>query len=128
MSNTCFRLRLAPSSSVWGKCRRLRRDVDVLVIRDGAKYHANAAWLRDGEGLSVRAGAAPTDVDSTRVGLVLDSVRIRFSDERGLATYERFEDFTRLTDAPVAPVVTETRIAPTAGPVVRLPDVRPGSW
>ena len=103
------------------------RDVDVVVTRDGTEYHEKADWMRDGERIQVRAGAAPTDRDSTRVGLVLDSVRTRFSDERGLATYECFEDFTGLTDAPVAPKRTETRIWPTRGPVVR-PAVHHGSW
>lgn len=126
------------SRGVYGRAEGERLEADVVIAndapfpaqdvhvtverRDGHRFEATRRWMRaNDEVLIVAIGAIAGGTNAGYEALVLDRVIIRFTDERGIATYERRENFSRLTEPPCDPEWTEVRIAPTQGPLVRMP-------
>jgi len=101
-------------------------DVAVSIrLRDQRIFDApTRAWLtnREDDVIEVEIGQVEEEPVHFEV-LALDHVRIQFSDERKLATYQRIEDFSDVTDLMVSPKVTETKIQPRVEPVRRPPAI-----
>lgn len=77
------------------------------------------AGRRSDDTLEMDIGLIPPDTLEGYEGLVLKEVRIRFSDERKLASYERTEDYSAVIEPPVVAASSEERISPTRGPLIR---------
>ena len=98
-------------------------DVDVRVTRrDGRHFEKQVrsmAGRYSDDTLEIDIGPIAPDTLEGYEALVVREVRIRFSDERKLAGYERTEDYSAVTEPPAVPAVSEERISPTRGPLIR---------
>lgn len=96
------------------------RDLTIFATRrDLKRFKGEAAWLAD-ETIEVGVGEISSEALPGYEALVLQDIRIRFSDERSLAVYERIEDYSALIEPPCVPKVQERRLSPTAAPVRRF--------
>jgi hypothetical protein len=88
------------------------RDIEVEVVRrDGRRFVNRRDILeKDDDPIVIEIGELGEPTPDGWTFLLVGRVTIRFSDERKLARYERVEDYTRLSEPPGVPTVSERRL------------------